>query len=238
MTILITAGGTKEHIDSVRSITNTSSGALSAIIHDVIVANALSSGTEIPRIHYVMANGQHMPKANDSTTIHRAYDTLAVKEVIENLLLEESIDIMIHAMAISDYYVTGVKSSKDLINDLESQISLADSLDNGYDQNSKIRDNNELILRLTPTPKIIHKVKELSPATKLIGFKLLSGVSRSELIDVATQTQRNNQCTFVVANDMTNINGTRHEAILVSENMVLKECTTKKKRLHSQSLIS
>lgn len=54
-------------------------------------------------------------------------------------------------------------------------------------------------------PRIINRVREAAPRTKLIGFKLLSGVSSEDLIAAAGVTQRESMAHLVVANDATRL---------------------------------
>ena len=73
----------------------------------------------------------------------------------------------------------------------------------GGNKISSYEDN--LVIVLKPTPKIISIIKNLSPSTYLVGFKLLDGVSKEELIEVAKRLQNKNNCDLVVANDLSNI---------------------------------
>ena len=50
-------------------------------------------------------------------------------------------------------------------------------------------------------PKVISGIRQTSPDTLLIGFKLLSGVPHEELIDVGYRLLQKNDCDFVMAND-------------------------------------
>ncbi len=73
------------------------------------------------------------------------------------------------------------------------------------------------MILLKPTPKIISLIKPLSPSTFLVGFKLLDHVKTEELIKVATELKKKNQCDLVVANDLNDIRTGLHKAYIIGE---------------------
>ncbi|NLV86632.1 MAG: hypothetical protein GX025_05370, partial [Clostridiales bacterium] len=93
---------------------------------------------------------------------------------------------------------------------------------------SKVSSKAELMLTLKKTPKLIEKIKKLSPESFLVGFKLLKGVSEEELISVAKELSKNKGCNLVLANDMDKIQNDRHEALLLNEGCVIGRYNTKK----------
>lgn len=66
------------------------------------------------------------------------------------------------------------------------------------------------------TPKIISTIKELSPKTFLVGFKLLDNVSNELLIDTAMNMKEKNNCNLVVANDLYNIRHGNHKTFIIN----------------------
>lgn len=78
------------------------------------------------------------------------------------------------------------------------------------------------------TPKVIGMIKKQAPDVKLVGFKLLDGVSKEELLRVATKLREKNQADYIVANDLSKIGGGKHWAMVVGENGVVCECQNKK----------
>ena len=78
------------------------------------------------------------------------------------------------------------------------------------------------------TPKVIGKIKAMSPNVKLVGFKLLEGVSKEELYDVANNLRKKNNADFIVANDLSKIGNGKHWAMVLGEDGIVCECTTKK----------
>ena len=212
MHILITSGGTSEAIDSVRSITNHSTGSLGKIIAET----ALTKGHQVTLITTPTAlKPQPHPQLkllviNNVEELH----THMQKEVPHH-------QVLIHAMAVSDYtpvYMTGleaVEKAPDLHRFLQQK-----------NQETKISSKEEYqVLFLKKNPKIISLVKEWNPAIQLIGFKLLVAVSSEELIQVARESLVKNHANMIVANDLTTIQDGQHQAYLVTDDRVLEAST-------------
>ncbi|MDR2167744.1 MAG: hypothetical protein LBE35_07850, partial [Clostridiales bacterium] len=137
MKILITAGGTSERIDDVRRIVNNSTGQLGV---------ALAKAFRGAEIFYVRGRGAVSP---DSSGICEfvVEDATGLERVLRQILDEQNIDVIVHAMAVSDFRV------KERI---EGKIS------------SEIE---EFTLTFVKTPKIIGLFRELAPKAMLVGFK-------------------------------------------------------------------
>lgn len=76
-------------------------------------------------------------------------------------------------------------------------------------------------------PKIITKIKEWQPDTLLIGFKLLVGVSKEHLLDVARRSLVKNQAGYILVNDLEEVSGSRHHGYLVGADGLVAEGQTK-----------
>lgn len=212
MHILITSGGTSEAIDSVRSITNHSTGSLGKILTEA----ALEKGHQVTLITTPTAL-----KPDPHPHLR-----LLLIENVEELLTKMQKEVphhqaLIHAMAVSDYtpvYMTGleeVKKAQDLQSFLHRE-----------NHETKISSKEEYqVLFLKKNPKIISLVKEWNPAIQLIGFKLLVDVSSEELIQVARESLVKNHASMIVANDLTKIQDGQHQAYLVTDNHVLEAST-------------
>lgn len=209
--IIVTAGGTSEKIDNVRKITNSGTGKLGYKI-----ALELLNKYNDAKIYYVCSKNSLRP-INDRVEIIEIEGTMDLKNNIENLLTQNKIDYFIHSMAVSDYmvdYVTNLESIKSnnikVIND------------------TKISSNEDnLVIVLKPTPKIISIIKNISPKTYLVGFKLLDSVSKEELISVAKKLRDKNKCDLVVANDLENIRKGNHKAYLIDKKDEIEEVNGK-----------
>ena len=204
MKILVTSGGTSEAIDSVRSITNHSTGRLGKIITETLLA----SGHEVCLITTTRAL---KPEPHPHLTIREIKNThdllLEMKERVPNY------QVLIHSMAVSDYtpvYMTGLA-------EVEASSNLEEFL-NKHNHQAKISSNDEVqVLFLKKTPKIISLVKEWNPAIHLIGFKLLVDVNEDHLVDIARKSLIKNQADLIIANDLTQISANQHRAIFVEK---------------------
>lgn len=213
MKILVTSGGTSEAIDSVRSITNHSSGRLGKIITETL----LKAGHEVCLITTFQAV---KPVNHPNLTIIEIKNTADLLQVMKDKVM--NYQVLIHSMAVSDYtpvYMTGfeeVQASQDLTEFLDRK-----------NQETKISSKDEVqVLFLKKNPKIISLVKEWKPSIHLIGFKLLVNVNQEYLIQIARESLEKNQANLIVANDLTQISREQHKAYLVEKNS-FQTATTK-----------
>lgn len=213
---VITSGGISEKIDNVRKITNSSSGKLG-----MTIANHLLESKSDITIYYVCSKNALRP-SNMRVKIIEVAGTLDLKDKVESLLKNEKIDYFIHTMAVADYmvdYVTTVdKMKKSFLNNGDMEV-IKDTKISSYE--------NNLVLVLKPTPKIISLIKKESPLTYLVGFKLLDGVSKKELIEVAMRLRDKNRCDLVVANDLEDIRNKEHKAYIIDKEDKVVEASDK-----------
>jgi phosphopantothenate---cysteine ligase (CTP) len=194
MTILITAGSTSEPIDSVRRITNSATGRLGALTAESLYRQAAA------KIIYVCESSAVLPQIPNLEVIHTE-GTAELANTVGRIMRERKPDAVIHSMAISDYMVDSVYAKNGEKLDTKGKIS--SSLDG-------------LTVNLVPTPKIIALIKKACPETLLVGFKLLDGVSRDELIEIAYRLLVKNRCDFVFANDRREVQGDSHAGYLIN----------------------
>ena len=204
MKILVTSGGTSEAIDSVRSITNHSSGRLGKVITETL----LEAGHQVCLITTSQAV---KPSAHQGLTIIEIKNTADLLQTMKDTIMDYQ--VLIHSMAVSDYtpvYMAGfdeVQASQDLTEFLDRK-----------NQETKISSKDDVqVLFLKKNPKIISLVKEWNPKIHLIGFKLLVDVSREYLIQIARESLEKTQADLIVANDLTQTNGEQHKAYLVEK---------------------
>ncbi|MCL2398887.1 MAG: hypothetical protein FWC91_03965 [Defluviitaleaceae bacterium] len=202
MRILITSGGTKEAIDPVRSITNHATGRLGSIIAEQFLHNGFS-------VTYICSEGAALPQLNHDflnydLEIITICSTAQLAEKLEQLLRSTQYTCVIHAMAVSDYAPYGMDTGKKIPSD-----------------------SPYLILVLKRQPKIINCIKEIQPDTLLIGFKLLSGVNEEDLLQAANKIMEQSKCDYVLANDLNNIHGDVHKAILINREGIISRGESK-----------
>lgn len=202
MKLIITAGGTTERIDDVRSITNTSTGRLGHTIGTTIIKNY---SDKIETLYYLYGL-RAVPPTGDRVVAIPIAGVADLEKNLKELLKKEDIDGVIHSMAVSDYIVKELTTTQ--------AIKEGKTLDSSKKISSDIED---LVIVMKKTPKVINFIKKWSPKTLLVGFKLLSNVTREELIDVGYKLLKKNECTFVMANDLKEINATEHAGYLIHE---------------------
>lgn len=236
MRILITAGGTAETIDQVRSITNHSSGSLGV----ALAKAALQKG--MITVDYLYAKGALLPPKDPRITLYPVTDTATLQKTMEQLLQDQTYDAVIHAMAVSDFTPEIAATQEDFIQGMNTWLAtkkdtpfeatdVADLLRAIQEKShsaTKLSSNTEhLFLVLKQTPKVINRIKELQPTTQLVGFKLLVGVPVSELLQVARASLEKNQADYILANDLTSIREGHHHGYLLDKKGLVAEADTK-----------
>lgn len=220
--IIITAGRTSEKIDNVRKITNSGTGKLG-----LAIANHLSPKDVM--IYYVCSKNAVRPSNMANVKVIEIEGTKDLKQTIETLLTTEKIDYFIHSMAVSDYTTDYVTTIERIKSSLQSKDNIDEALKNVQTiTGSKISSSEDnLVIVLKPTPKIISIIKTLSPETYLVGFKLLDNVSKEHLIAVATKLRDKNHCDLVVANDLEDIRNGNHLAYIIDKQDTIEEAYNK-----------
>lgn len=225
--VVVTSGGTEEKIDEVRKITNNSTGKLGSII-----ANKLLENNNV-KVFYICSKTAIKPEKKITANIEiiETEGVYGLKKTIENVLLNNKIDYFIHTMAVSDYVIDYVSTSKMLADYISNNENIEKSIienKNRIDTSKKISSDEEvLILKLKKAPKIISCIKNISPETKLIGFKLLNQVTEEELLRVSKNLLEKNKCELVIGNDSKSFVNGRHEAIFVNKDGIIDRAETK-----------
>lgn len=239
--IIITAGPTNERIDSVMKITNMSTGAMGCSVAETFIED---KENEIEKIFFISTKMTYKPKIENAkieyVTVESTQDLI---EALEKIFKENKIDIMVHSAAVGDYKGKYSIRAEDLINEILEKIEnnpkeeiTKEMLMNIFENPKVVTDNSgkmssnepHLMTMLTLTPKVISSIKKLAPNIKLVGFKLLDGVTKENLLEVATKLRNKNDADYIVANDLSKIGNGKHWAMIVGENGVICECQTKK----------
>ena len=215
MKILITSGGTKIKIDSVRHIGNMSSGTFGAKIaqealvagHDVIFLKAkgskhplypdFSSVEFMTEDYFAKVSDFHfnlIEKYKTKCETIEYSDFYEYAKLVEELTKSQQPDVIILAAAVSDYGVA---------NPVEGKIR------------SKTSD---MTIELKVLPKIISSIRSWASDSFIVGFKLLVGSTDVELTLAATDSLKKNSLDLVVANDLRDIKNNNHKLILVDKN--------------------
>lgn len=207
MKILITSGGTTEKIDAVRGITNHSTGTLGKYIAELF----LNNGHEVS---LVTTKSAVKPAENPNLKVYIVDNVATLMDTLKPLV--KTHQVLIHSMAVSDYtpvYMT------DLC-EVEKSDNIAQLLTKKNTENKISSKSDYQVLFLKKTPKLISLVKDWNPLIQLIGFKLLVGVTKEELLNVARESLQKNKANYILANDLTEITPNQHHAFLLSEQSV------------------
>lgn len=216
--IIITAGGTSERIDDVRVISNFSSGRLGLAVAESFLE---SESANVEKIYYLCDRNTNAP-TDERVEVVRVLGVQGLMEALEKLLTTEKIDAVIHAMAVSDYAVKQVTTLSAI------RAGEEDSPGRKLSDGKISSEVDDLVIVLKRTPKVIGEIKKLSKDTILVGFKLLTNVSKEELIGTGYRLLQKNDCDMVLANDLTEITGDRHVGYLIEPNGDWERLETKK----------
>lgn len=237
--IIVTAGPTNERIDSVMKITNMSTGKLGAIVADELLQEE-SLGT----LFYLSPKLAVKPKTESKKLkLVQIESTIDLLNAIKKIITENKIYGMVHSSAVGDYYgeytITGEQLAEEIAEKLFNQILPKEELKRKVlsiiEQPESLTDNSHkissyeknLMVKLGLTPKVIGHIKELDPNILLIGFKLLDGVEKEELLEVATKLREKNDADYIVANNLAEIHNGMHKATILNKDGIYTECETK-----------
>lgn len=243
MNFIVTAGGTKERIDSVRYITNSATGRLGSLIAEEFLRQIPEHGES--SLYYLCPTGAFLPDTGDPRIkIVPVEGTDDLQKSLKALLTGKRIDAVVHSMAVSDYKTETVttleKFASSIAEKLASQNSILSPpqirqiveqsiLEPGIDTGAKLSSNMEHpIVVLKRTPKVIEMIKSISPQTVLVGFKLLTGVEKKVLLNTAYGLMLKNGCDFVLANDSDSMVDGRHTGYLLDRGKHIVELSGKK----------
>ncbi|MDN6639183.1 MAG: phosphopantothenate--cysteine ligase [Tetragenococcus halophilus] len=221
MRVLVTAGGTSEKIDDVRSITNHSSGRLGSLIAEGFLKKQFV-------VDYVTTAQAKRPTENKNLQCYEIAGTQDLTEQLQKLLQEKHYDAVIHSMAVSDFTPAQSFSQEDFLEELNylfqekkgplDKEDLAQLATPATKDEKKISsDTDQLYLVLEKTPKVIQLIKQIQPEVLLVGFKLLVDVSKETLINAAQTSFKKNQADYILANDLAKIKSGQHIGYLLDK---------------------
>lgn len=154
--VLVTSGGTAEPVDSVRVLTNISTGHTGA----TLAAQLARSGHEV-----VLLRARHAVPAGPLVR-EAVFSTFAeLDAALARLLGEESFDAVLHAAAVGDFGIGAI-------------------IDGGVARSpgsAKLDSVRPIQLELYPQPKLVGQLRTRSrnPALKVIAFKLTRGATEA-----------------------------------------------------------
>ena len=181
--VLVTAGGTQEAIDTVRAITNTSTGRTGIQLAEYLE----SLGLDVTLVKSQTSRASSVAKVKTFSSF------LDLQDVLKQTLAADEFDFVIHAAAVSDYSVDSIEVDGKKMNPLEVR---------------KISSTGESMnLHLKRNPKLVNELSLYSKNKYLnvIAFKLTSGASTHERLEAVQKLQKEAGAVFVVHNDLSEI---------------------------------
>lgn len=181
--IIVTAGGTSEAIDAVRTITNRASGKMGTAIAevcymqgaDVLLLRSVTAAGVNPRIDTSgVAGMQGFPRGGEIRI-----ETFVTAKDLEVLIKKyaKDYDVIFHTAAVSDFIPEKKVDTK---------------LDSG----------KSFMLKLKPAAKILHQIRSWNRKILLIGFKAVYKLSEKELINAGIKKLKESKSDYIIVNDV------------------------------------
>lgn len=184
--ILVTAGSTWIPIDTVRVITNIFKGGIGL----TIAKDAAKRGADVTLLLGPSFDLSKEVMPNNIQVVRFKYFDELDSQLTEQLT-ENQFDIVIHSAAISDFKVV-----------------------NSF--NGKIKSNTDkLTIELVPTKKLVDAIKNISPKSFLVKFKLEVGINVEQLKEIAYKSMKHSNADMIVAN-IYDPNFKDHEAYIIT----------------------
>ncbi|HNW34779.1 MAG TPA: phosphopantothenoylcysteine decarboxylase [Candidatus Ozemobacteraceae bacterium] len=216
--IIVTAGGTREPLDRVRSITNSSTGRMGAALVDAFAER----GFDVLWIH---GPGSERPRA---ACVERPVDTVAsVETALKAACADPSVVAVVHAMAVSDYRPVRPLTARDLllyiagaVDEADIERRLARLAEEAPPLPGKLPSDKPWLPLLVPTIKLLDHLRSwaANPRLVLVSFKLTVGQTEARLLEIAQKQLNRTMSDLVVANDLEMFEGREHLAWLVDRN--------------------
>jgi phosphopantothenoylcysteine decarboxylase / phosphopantothenate---cysteine ligase len=172
--VLVTAGSTIEYIDSVRILTNLSSGKMGLNI----AQQCLDKGFNVTLVYgHGTLNIPDDPRMN----IIRVKTTEEMFKAVRERILRRRQHVVFHAAAVADFSISNSSKKR------------------SYKMDSR---NGTKTLKLVPTAKIVDRLKEFDKKIFLVAFKAEYDISKELLIKKAFDKLRECNGDLIVANDV------------------------------------
>ena len=172
--VLVTAGSTVEYIDSVRILTNLSSGKMGLNIAQQCLDKCFN-------VTFVYGQGSLNIPDDPRMNIIRIKTTEEMLKVVKERILNEKQHIIFHVAAVADFSI--LHSSKKMPNKIDTR-------------------NGTKTIKLVPTTKIVDALKELDKKIFLVAFKTEYDISKDLLIKKAIDKLKECNGDLIVANDV------------------------------------
>ena len=172
--VLVTAGSTVEFIDSVRILTNLSSGKMGLNIAQQCLNKEFN-------VTLVYGHGTMNIPDDPRMNIMRVKTTEEMFNAVRERILRGKQHVVFHAAAVADFSISHSSKNRSYKMDTRS---------------------GPKILKLVPTAKIVNRLKEFDKKIFLVAFKAEYGISEELLIKKAFDKLRECNGDLIVANDV------------------------------------
>ncbi|MGB5090996.1 MAG: bifunctional phosphopantothenoylcysteine decarboxylase/phosphopantothenate--cysteine ligase CoaBC [Nitrososphaeraceae archaeon] len=211
--VLVTAGSTVEYIDSVRILTNLSSGKMGLNI----AQQCLDKGFNVTLIYgHGTLNIQDDPRMN----IIRVRTTEEMFKAVRERILRGKQHVVFHAAAVADFSIS--HSSKN----------------RSYKMDTR---NGTKTLKLVPTAKIVDRIKEFDKKVFLVAFKTEYDILEELLIKKAFDKLRECNGDLIVANDVSrrgcDFGSDTNEVYIIDKEKNITHVPLKSKREIARNLV-
>ena len=188
--ILITGGGTKEPLDGVRSITNTSSGKTACALVETFRHLGFSP-------YFVHSKDSCQPEGKDIPRFSFT-DFQSLDACLKSLLSRHSFKAVFHLAAVSDYSVKEIQCGGKIY------------LPNKHQKFSSAYPEIKVIMK--SNFKILYRLRDysLNKGILVVGFKLTLGATEEVLMEKLKPLLQPDNVDYVVCNDLEFINGKEH----------------------------
>ncbi len=216
--VLITSGGTREAVDSVRVMTNISSGKLGAKIAETFIEanypenftplHAKKISVRIPEdryeVYYLHTKTAVMPKGKPTVWDYRlGYADSTEKEYSCNSRSKYLHRIEVNS--VNDVYA----KMEELVPEMDAVVNCAAISDFTFNRDNPVKLKSSdaegfieyMRANIGQSPKIINKIKEWNPEIFLVGFKFEVGLSERELVKLARESMNVYNGDIIIAND-------------------------------------
>lgn len=199
MRILITGGGCREYIDSVRVVTNSSTGRTSAELAD----DFARKGNEVTLI-----TAENAIKTQDSSINTITFQTgEELAAAIKAELTSSFYDAVIHAAAVSDF--------------VPYEITIGGKTVKAGKKAEKLPSGGEMTVTFRASPKIADSLHDWAAQggnekTKVVCFKLLNNADEAAKEKAVTSLFGHSKADFVVYNDLSQITKESHPFLILN----------------------
>jgi phosphopantothenoylcysteine decarboxylase/phosphopantothenate--cysteine ligase len=187
--VLITAGGTREPIDDVRFITNSSTGKTG----EAIAAGLAQLGFDVTLL--LAESAQVTPQ--DVYQTQRFDSVESLTHLMENELKTNDYSSVVHCAAVGDYTLKKFPG--------------------------KLKSEDSLSIQLDRTPKIINQLRLWSknPKITLVGFKLTSNLTSSQVNQEVEKLFKNAKLDYVVHNDIKSLSDRKSHHFFIHDKSMI-----------------